>query len=520
MAQAVLNPKSRLRTPLLLILVLLLAILSVLGFTMYSLRGERALLEQTLKSDQQKSLALLASKTEEALGMAIQAPFLVLKNVPLEDVDDERLVLLRNHFVSVEQVLLLNQNLMLKHSFPPPVSRRQIRFNAWLAQRLQEEYDSRISRGSNPNRFAPRAFVEPVSGHYALFAFQPIADLDPTHEDGYILLRFNVSILTARYVMPLLSSFIQEQGGRIQLEPAGNPLKTSALYFPLSRYLPGWQLVYTPDHTRIKKELRHQNWTILGIAAGVLLVILVALLATWWEIKQEYALVDLRNQFVANVSHELKTPLALIRMFAETLYLQRITAQDRVHAYHLTILRESERLTHMINNVLDFSRLNNDAKVYDLSDMDLHKTVSETLDRYEPHLSEKHILLRRFIDENLPPVAHDRNGVTQILINLLDNASKYASSGGRVDIHLHDRQDRVELQVIDFGPGIPAEEIHNIRKAYYRGNGLPTASGSGLGLALVEKITKAHQAHFVLDQPDTGKGVKAVISFPVFKDNA
>ncbi|WP_038020094.1 HAMP domain-containing sensor histidine kinase [Thermithiobacillus tepidarius DSM 3134] len=511
---------SRLRSPLLLLLVLLLAILTVLGFTIYSLRGERALLEQTLKTNQQQSLALLASRTEEALGSAIQAPFLVLKNVPLEDVDDERLMLMRQHFLSVEQVLLLNQNFAAKHSFPVPLSARRARFDDWLAQRVQEEYTPRQGHAAGLHRFAPRTFVEPVGGQFGLFAFQPIADLDPTHEDGYIVLRFNVPVLTARYVAPLLAGFTQEQGGQVRLEPAGSRPLAHALYFPLSRYLPGWQLVYTPDPERISRQLQHQNWTIWGVSAGVLLVILMAVLAAWWELRQEHALIDLRKQFVANVSHELKTPLALIRMFAETLYLRRVTDPSRVHEYHLTILREAERLTRMINNVLDFSRLDMGAKVYELTDMDLRRTISDILERYAPHLAEKRLSLRTFLDENLPPVAHDRNGITQILLNLLDNAAKYAASGEAVEVHLHGNPDWVELQVIDFGPGIPANEAQRIRKAYYRGQALPSASGSGLGLALVEKIAAAHQAHFVLDQPAGGSGVKAVVSFPTYKGKA
>lgn len=507
---------NRWKSPLLLLLVLVLAILTVLGFTYYSLRGERALLFQTLKANQQQSLALLASQTEDTVGNAIQAPFLVLKNVPLEDVDDQRIIALRQHFASVEQVMLLNQHMILMQSFPPAASTYQHHLDAWLAGRVQEEYSAQRLQPRHNTRFTPRTFIEPVAGQYALFSFQPIADLDPSHEDGFILLRFNVHKLINQHLSALFSDFTTKYGGQLQLTPADTRGSARALYFPLARYLPGWHLVYTPNPKAIDGQLSHPNWTLLGIAAGVLLVILLAVLAAWWELKQEQSLVNLRNQFVASVSHELKTPLALIRMFAETLYLQRVRDPERMHEYHHTILRESERLTRIIGGVLDFSQLNSGTKVYELTDIDLASTVNEVLDRYMPHLSENGMQLHREIEPSLQPVAHDRHGITQILINLLDNAVKYARTGERVDVRLQENQNRVELEVMDYGPGIPRAEIHRIRKAAYRGQISPSGRGTGLGLALVDRIATAHHADFLLDQPPDRSGLRILISFPIY----
>ncbi|MEK8090102.1 HAMP domain-containing sensor histidine kinase [Thermithiobacillus plumbiphilus] len=507
---------SHWRSPLLLLLVLVLAILSVLGFTFYTLRGERALLVQTLKANQQQSLALLSSQTETVLGNAIESPFLVLKNVPLEEVDDDRIAVLRQHFSSVEQVLLLNQHMQLTQRFPPPRSDHEKHLDAWLAGRVQEEYTAQESSGQRSPRFSPHTFIEPVAGRYALFAYQPIADLDPRHEDGFILLRFNVNRLISQHLAPLFADFTREHGGRVWLAPVDSRSSQQALYFPLARYLPGWHLVYVPDPGKIHGLLSHPNWTLLGIAAGVLLVILLAVLAAWWELRQEHALVSMRSQFVASVSHELKTPLALIRMFAETLYLQRVRDPERIHEYHQTILRESERLTRIIGGVLDFSRLNSGARIYELADLDLVSTVNEVLDRYTPHLSENGMQLRRQIGPCLQPVAHDRHGITQILLNLLDNAVKYANAGGRVDVRLQERQNRVELEVVDYGPGIPRAEIQRIRKAAYRGQISPSGRGTGLGLALVDRIAAAHHADFLLDQPQDRPGLRILLSFPFY----
>jgi signal transduction histidine kinase len=120
----------------------------------------------------------------------------------------------------------------------------------------------------------------------------------------------------------------------------------------------------------------------------------------------------------------------------------------------------------------------------------------------------------------LPPVAHDRRGVTQILLNLLDNAAKYAAAGGVVQIRLAASGDCVELAVTDFGPGIPARERARLRSAFERGDDVEPQSGSGLGLAVVDQIADVHHARVVLETPQGGSGLEAVVSFPVLRNAA
>jgi signal transduction histidine kinase len=228
-------------------------------------------------------------------------------------------------------------------------------------------------------------------------------------------------------------------------------------------------------------------------------------------------LVDLRNRFIANVSHELKTPLALIRMYAETLYLRRITDEQRQHQYHRVLLSEAERLSRMINTVLDFSRLSQGGVLYHLTETDLRRSVEEILDSYRWRVEEQGLRLEIALDEDIPPVAHDRYGVTQMVLNLVDNAVKYAAAGGEVRVMLRAADTGVELLVIDRGPGIAAEDRERLRKPFERGKEADPASGSGLGLALVEQIAAVHHAQFTLASPPDGIGVAAVIRFPVLR---
>jgi signal transduction histidine kinase len=515
------HAQTRLRIPILLLGALLLTMLTISGLTLYALKGQRAELEKTLSESQEQALAFLANRLEQSLLNAVQNPFLILKNIPQEEIAEARLHLLRSTFPAVEQVLFLDQQMALIQSFPPPLNEHQGRFNQWIVQRLQEE---EVNKESQP--FSLHTFVETISGQPALFAFQPINDI-PSQDtnvqasnlsrDGWVLMRFNLDVLKASRVAPLLAEFSQEQGGPVQLQDPEFAAGKDSLSVPLTRILPGWMLVFKPPRYLQQERLHYQSWAIIGVAGAALVAIAITGFAIWWEVRREYALVELRNRFVANVSHELKTPLSLIRMYAETLYLRRLNDPQKQHEYHRIMLREAERLSQMINNVLDFARLRAGVELYQLTETDLRATVAAVLAHYRPQLEERGARIDAFLQEQLPPVSHDPNGVPQILLNLLDNAFKYATSGGVVQVHLVGDSDWVELQVIDFGPGIPAEEHARLRQAFQRGRMTGTTRGSGLGLELVEHIAQAHHAHFILDTPEDHSGVKAIVSFPSYK---
>jgi signal transduction histidine kinase len=504
------SPRARLRTPIVLLGAMLLAIVAVAGLTVRLLQGERAVLDAAVKRSQDQSGTLLAHQVEQALTSATSAPFLAYRQAAAGLPAGKRPEWLKATFPQVALVLVLDQNLRVSASFPKPHGLGQRRLNAWLAQRVRLE-------GSEPrdDGMPPQTFLDEIDGRPALFGLQAVAASDTSR--GWLLLRFDLDALLRRHVAPLLTGFGAAHGGSVALTPAGAALDTAYLVWPIGRVLPGWSLGFHPDGKIIQQGVQHHERILISIASAVALAMIMATFSVWREIRREHALVALRNRFVANVSHELKTPLALIRMYAETLYLNRLKDKTRVHDYHRTILRESERLTQMIDTLLDFARLQQKLNVYQLTDMDLGATVTAVLQDYTGQLEERGLRIQTRIDADLPLVAHDRRGVTQILLNLLDNAAKYGGSDGPVQVHLCGDRDWVELRVVDFGPGIPPQERLRVRKAFYRSDDAHPAQGSGLGLALVEQIAEAHHAHFILDTPESGHGVTATVSFPSYK---
>ena len=508
--------RIRPRTPVVLLGALLFTIIGISSLAFQLVRDQRSMLESAIRDSQQRALELLTNRVEHALLGAMQDPFLLLINLPHATAADlKRIEAAKTTFPEIEEMLLLDARMEPLFIYPQATNRHRTQFDSWLIQRLVLEQTSHEFKSN-----AFHSFLETLNGRPVLFGFRPASYSADVSSGGWLLIQYNLEELEKRHVTPLLKEFGEEQGGTVVLHDAESMVEQDFLDQPLNRVLPGWSLVFVPDPEITDERLQPRTAMLLTMASGMVLVMLLATFAVWHELRREHALMELRNRFVANVSHELKTPLALIRMYAETLYLRRVTDKERQQLYHRTILRESERLSQMINTVLDFSRLSRGTQVYHLTECDLSATVSGVIEDYRQRIEEQGLRLVTELRPDLPPVAHDRRGVTQILLNLLDNAAKYAAGGGVVQVRLTPRGERVELAVTDSGPGIPERERDRLRTAFERGGDVDANSGSGLGLAVVDQIAEAHHARVTLETPQRGNGLEAVISFPVVRTAA
>ena len=211
----------------------------------------------------------------------------------------------------------------------------------------------------------------------------------------------------------------------------------------------------------------------------------------------------LKSDFIANVSHELKTPLSLIRMFGEMVATGRHKGEETAREYGGIITRESERLAHLIDNVLDFARLERGKASYDFAECDLAQVLERALDVSRYRIEKDKLKLRTRIDRHLPPVRMDENAVTLLILNLVDNAIKYAADGGVVEVSLGRAPGGVVLGVRDYGAGIPREEQARIFERFYRAQSARDRNvrGSGIGLALVRHIAEAHGGRVTVDSP-------------------
>jgi signal transduction histidine kinase len=259
------------------------------------------------------------------------------------------------------------------------------------------------------------------------------------------------------------------------------------------------------------KFLRY-NYIVLA-ALSVLMV--GGIWLTYRNVSREMNLARLKSDFVANVSHELRTPLALIRLYAETLELGRLTAKEKYQEYFRIIREESERLTALINNILDFSRIEAGRKEYEFKETNLAELVRSTLDSYRFQIQQNGFAFEENISQDIPPVKVDREAIARSLLNLVNNALKYSKDRKFIGVSLYRSNRSINLEVRDSGIGIPANEQEKIFEKFYRcGDPLVhNVKGSGLGLSLVRHIARAHGGD-VLVESEPEKGSKFTIALP------
>ncbi len=255
-------------------------------------------------------------------------------------------------------------------------------------------------------------------------------------------------------------------------------------------------------------------WSLFLI--GLLNVVLI--LGVWFvyrTVRREVELAQLKSDFVSNVSHEIKTPLALIRMFAETLQLKRVKSARKKEEYYDTIVKETERLTRLINNILNFSRMEAGKKEYRFEPMDLNELVQSVLKDYHAHLQHEGFAVS--VQTNGEPlrIEADSGAVSEALLNIIDNSVKYSRERKMLKVSTGKDRSMMYVEVEDHGIGIPAQQQKRIFEKFYRvSSGLVhDVKGAGLGLSLVKHIRDAHTGTITL-RSEVDKGSTFRLSFP------
>ena len=243
------------------------------------------------------------------------------------------------------------------------------------------------------------------------------------------------------------------------------------------------------------------------VIAGMGVVIVAA--------ERERRLSALKSDFVANVSHELKTPLSLVRMFGELLLSGRVASDDKRREYLQIIVNESERLSALIENVLDFAKFERGKSAFEFHEGDVGQAVARAVDVYRYRAEREGVDVEVTLDSRLPSAMFDERALELLLMNLLDNALKYAKDGKRVTVDVRQGGGGLEIRVIDHGPGIPADERRRIFDRFVRGSAgtEKQVRGSGIGLALVKHIAESHGGKAWVES-DVGHGATFVVTIP------
>jgi signal transduction histidine kinase len=259
------------------------------------------------------------------------------------------------------------------------------------------------------------------------------------------------------------------------------------------------------------------------VSAGVMLLVLVALLLVMRAMtrvaRREMELSRLKSEFVADVSHELKTPLALIQMFGETLREGRVRSEDKKQEYYEIIIRESKRLTHLIDNLLDFARIGSGKKIYQLQRVRVEHIAREVYEAYRHELDHQGFTHELTVADGLPEVEADPDALAQALLNLMSNTVKYSEDDRWLKVALDHETRRgrrgVLISVHDRGIGIRPEDRARVFDGFFRApdDKVRKRRGAGLGLALVRDIVEAHRG-FVEVEARLVKGTTFHIFLP------
>ncbi|MEW6322176.1 MAG: HAMP domain-containing sensor histidine kinase [Acidobacteriota bacterium] len=231
---------------------------------------------------------------------------------------------------------------------------------------------------------------------------------------------------------------------------------------------------------------------------------------------REVRVAELKSNFVASVSHDLKTPLALIQLFAETLELGRVRSTERTVEYYRIINSEARKLTRLIENILDFSRMEAGLRPYRTVPADVGALTAQVLSRMDNQFSQNQFTVSARIEPDLPRVLVDHDAVEQAIENLLNNAMKYSGESRAIEVDVRRRNGHVEVAVTDHGIGIPRREQKKIFRKFYRvdrelGGG---PQGCGLGLAIVDHTMRGHGGFVGVDS-EPERGSTFTLHFPV-----
>jgi two-component system phosphate regulon sensor histidine kinase PhoR len=299
--------------------------------------------------------------------------------------------------------------------------------------------------------------------------------------------------------------------------------------FPTTLY--NWRLQIAPKQAPLLEAQRRSNlFTEASLVGLSFFIILLGIALLIYASIKESRLNALRTEFVANVSHELKTPLSVVRMFAEMLLTKRVKSREKEEQYLQIICRESERLSALIENVLDFAAIERGKQSYVMRTGDIVDIAQRAIDTFRFRLDKDGLLVKLETKGAIPAVRFDEQTILLAIMNLLDNAVKYgalspvspedstadgttdktASRAVPIELSIERGRRHVYLRVRDHGPGIPASERRRVFERFYRIRRDADTRGSGIGLSLVKRIVEAHGGRA---WAENAPGGGAIVSF-------
>ena len=261
------------------------------------------------------------------------------------------------------------------------------------------------------------------------------------------------------------------------------------------------------------KERALTNIILIGLLT---IVLLLGVWIVYRNIKKEVELAQIKSDFVSNVSHELRTPLSLISMFSETLEMDRVKTDEKKKEYYSIISQEANRLSKIVNSILNFSKMEAGKRQYNFVDSYLNDVAENVYRSYKFHLEQKGFTFSIVKDESIPIIKIDEEAISEAIVNLVDNAVKYSNTNKEIIIRTGMENNNAYVEVEDKGIGIPEKDQKKVFEKFFRvgSANVHNVKGSGIGLSIVKHIVDAHKGKIELSS-ELNKGSKFRLLFPL-----
>jgi signal transduction histidine kinase/tetratricopeptide (TPR) repeat protein len=368
----------------------------------------------------------------------------------------------------------------------------------------------------------PSALFEivPQAIEFGSKSYQTFRTSMPGDHGSHIIVGFAVSIpWVMDSLLPTSAASKYVDIGTVSLVKASDSssaaISDHGTYVTFQTILPFWKLHIASESIRLSEMAASRELWFVGLSAFMFLCVLALGLFLFIGVSWDIRWFQLRSDFVSGVTHEFKTPLSLIRLYSETLATdeQEYSLEDRRN-YIRIIARESERMSRLIDNVLDFSKMEQRRKRGQLQEGDLTATVSQAINDYSEYLTWNGFTVKSSIQPHLPPVRFNSEQVSQMILNLMDNARKYSGTSRVIRVNVWRQDSEVVVEVQDKGVGIAPEEKEKIFQPFYRVPKGNEKGGCGLGLYLVDQLMKQHGGRIEVESQENQGSIFRLI-FPV-----
>jgi len=311
---------------------------------------------------------------------------------------------------------------------------------------------------------------------------------------------------------------LSDIGGRIIAGDTTQYNKSTNITSYFDGNFPPWRIEVTGEITRpLLFKVFYKSfyfWTILTM----MFILAFGIVITGRTIAHEKEVLKLKSDFVSSVSHEFKTPITSIKALTERLLEGSMKNPKRVREYYSVISREAENLSHLVGNFLDFSKMEEGKKQYNIEETDFKKWLEQTVTDFFSKITRRKFNIHTNIKDPSVPVKIDKNAMKLAVNNLLDNAVKFSSENSEIKVTLEKKEEKILLKIKDDGIGIPKNEQLKIFEKFYRGKDVShfSTTGTGLGLTIVKQIVEAHGGEIQVES-EPGKGSMFTVTIPLFE---